>query len=310
MSRFKFKDKYEEVKDLRKQLDKGDITVADFLEQGQKLADEGLASIRGWARGGAEGANTANPYLEKFKEVGFGYDESEKTFTPHLPAKFQDALREEMLPENLSPEERERYKKLIPNDIGFDTDRFKIEREGIRQQYQQEQGLTQQKTIQQKRLDDLRTALMDQTSRQFQRDVNPIAGESQNAGLLETSGFGDALARRHKELDERSQDIITAQSLSDRDLEVGSISQALAQRQGFQTAGLDRTFSTTDRANQFNQAMMLANLSKPQGQSGGKGGGGAVPGAAAGLQAGSAFGPWGGVAGAVIGGAGGYAATR
>ncbi len=265
----------EAIAELKSALDGGQIEVADYVKTGRELANMANASYSSLAQLGSRQATEANAsgVFDKLRGLGFAVNPqaaegSPDRFKVNLGQEYETRLREELLPKDLSPEDRERFLKDIPNDIGFDTDRFKIEREGVKQQIEKERALVKQKDIQSNRLKDLSTLLAEQSDRQFKHDAPDIAGEAQNAGYLETSGLGEALARRKQQLAERSQDIISAQGIADRDFEVGSITEALAGRQSFGTAGLERTFSTEDRAKQFSEALMIAKMSQPAGPKG------------------------------------------
>ena len=256
---------------LKGALDKGEISVSKYLEIGRTIASRADEVYSGLARSGssqANAANAANPFpgLQKY---GFKIDAGKpqgdaKRFNVDLGQSYERKLREELLPGNLSSEEREELLSTIPEDIGFDTERFAIEREGVRQKMQGKKTLEEQKGIQKTRLDELASLLGKQEEQSFNTNIPEIAGTAQAQGFLETSGFGNALARERSRLAQNTQNVLGLQSLADRDFEVSRVGEIAKGLNDYQTSGLQRYFGTEDRDHSEALARELARLSQPQ----------------------------------------------
>lgn len=256
------------VKQLREALDRGEIEVSQFLQEGKKAAQFAVDTYLHLAPHGKASADRVNWIMDSMRtgegwsglKVGAG-NEIKPTA---LGKEYEERLRQELIPENIQGAERDALLKSIPNDIGFDTDRFQAEREGIRQKFQQQETLTQQKEIQKNRLGELATLLGEQEKRQFNESVPELAGNAQTAGFLETSGFGNALARERARLAGNTQTVLGLQALDDRDFEVNAIGDIAKNLNSFQTAGLERQFGLQDRDYSENLAKELARLANPE----------------------------------------------
>jgi len=123
--------------------------------------------------------------------------------------------------------------------------------------------LNEQKTIQQQRLSDLATLLAEQQGTAFNREIPKIANTAQGQGFLETSGFGNSLADKYKELTEDTSFQIARQGLSDRDLEISGIGDIGANNRNLGVSGLERQFSVTDNARSEALARELGKLGVP-----------------------------------------------
>lgn len=262
----------EYLKQLRAALDAGQIGVSEFLKLGQPAAQMGYEAIASSAGRGSQGANIVKPLNDQLAQLGFARDYNTGKINVNLPGQYQQKIREELLPSNLSPEEREAMMNEIPTDIGFDLDRFNIEREGIRQSLQQKKAAGEQKTLRQTRLNELAGFLAEQEGVKFQREIPEIAEQANLQGVYRSTGFGNALAKRRGELAQDTNAALASQGIADRDMDVNAISDILNTKREFQSAGLDRQFSLDDATRNFNRTLQMADLTtpKPQGKSTGE----------------------------------------
>lgn len=135
--------------------------------------------------------------------------------------------------------------QILRNALGnerqnLDQIRPLIEQEGARQYEQSTTLANQQDQARQQRLTDLGSLLNQRQSTLFQRATPLLAEQAQTAGLLQSSGFGEALARNYGDLTADTQYQLAQQGISDRDALLQAQQQALSQRQGFQGYGLDQ----------------------------------------------------------------------
>lgn len=255
------------IKRLRESLDRGEIEVSEFLKKGKEAAQYAYDTYLNMAPAGASSAAMVNFIVDEMKAgngwSGFKLDKNNNIKPLALGQEYEERLRQELIPSNIQGEEREALLKEIPTDIGFDTDRFAVEREAIRQKTQQKTVLEQQKGIQKDRLGELATLLAAQEKRQFEDAIPEIASTAQAQGFLETSGFGNALAREKARLAANTQTALGLQALDDRDFEVQAVGDIVKNLNQMQTAGLQRKFGLDDREYSENLARELARLSKP-----------------------------------------------
>lgn len=123
--------------------------------------------------------------------------------------------------------------------------------------------LGEQTTIASKRLNDLASLLAKQQKTQFNEDIPGLAETAQGQGFLETSGFGNSLASRYKELSAKTSAEIAKQALADRDLEIGGLGKIGENANALATGGLQRTFSTEDLTRSEALARELAKYGVP-----------------------------------------------
>lgn len=142
-------------------------------------------------------------------------------------------------------------------------ERKMVEAEALKQEGKSRSILGEQTDIQKKRLAELTTLLAGQQKTQFNQDIPGIAETAQGAGMLETSGFGNALANRYKELTANTSAELARQSLTDRDLEIGELGKIGAGANNLSTAGLERQFSSSDLARSETLARELARYGVP-----------------------------------------------
>lgn len=129
--------------------------------------------------------------------------------------------------------------------------------------------LERQKAIQDQRLKDLASFLSAEEGRKFNQAIPEIAETSQAQGFLETSGFGNALARERVKLAGDTSARLTEQGLADRDFEVGSIGATTAGTRDLLTGGLERKFSLDDldRSEALSRELARLGIVNPKGES-------------------------------------------
>lgn len=123
--------------------------------------------------------------------------------------------------------------------------------------------LGEQTKLQEQRLSDLASLLAKQQDAKFNRDIPDIAETAQGQGFLETSGFGNALAKRYKDLTAQTSEELARQALTDRDLAINSTGQIGQNANDLYTSGLERQFSVTDNAKSEALARELAKYGVP-----------------------------------------------
>ena len=257
----------ESLRSFRKQLDSGDLSVQQFVEQAKPQAKELLQLIGGLAGRSSADATFANQFLGVLPEAGFkhtGGTIADPTVKVALPQKFEEQARQELLPENLPEDQRQAILDEIPRDIGFDTDRFNIEREGIRQKLQQTEDIETAKTSREERLVDLGALLRKQGEEAFDINQAPILEQLQARGLAQTSELESSFARERRRQSDVTQNILTQQSLSDREADIAGALSAGELQRDFQSSGLSREFGLEDLARSNALARELAILSQPQ----------------------------------------------
>lgn len=266
-------EKINKLAQFRQQLESGQLSVRDFLSGARPLAERINRDLFEISGTGSSGADLARSLLGQFQQTsGFKQGSADpRQLDVALPAKFERQVREELLPPGLSPEERERLLADIPQDIGFDEERFQAEREAVRQQVQSEQAATEAGTLREERLIGLEELLSTQRGRAREEAIPQLTERLQTQGLLQTGELERAFAREESRLQGASQDILTEARLTERDIQAGEIQQRLAARQGFQTAGLQREFGLQDFGRQQQTAFQLAALAQPQARGKGRG---------------------------------------
>ncbi len=124
-------------------------------------------------------------------------------------------------------------------------------------------ALDKRTSLQKQRLNDLADLLSKQNKDTFNADIPGIANTSQKAGMLETSGFGQALGQDYTNLQMTTDQAIAKQALADRDLEINGVGSIASNTNNLTTAGAERGFSVndTDKANQL--ALQLGQMGIP-----------------------------------------------
>lgn len=304
-----------QAKALRAKLDAGEIDFNSYIKQATDIRRNAAQHEMALGGSGSGGASLATQYQQGFQSIlGLMQDMSEPGVLKYKPVgelseKYQQQIRDSLLPSNITGDERDRLLKDIPNDIEYGSDRYKIEQEGIRQRIAAEKAQMEAKTRRAQSLSELSQLLSTRNERVFEDSIPDITEAANVKGIYRSTGYGDALARERTRLEAGAQEQLAQQSLSDRELDEQTMAGILAKQQGFQFDALSRDFSNKDYGRQIADAMRIAELSRPQ-QSRGKAGGGALSGAVGGAGALSSLGPWGAVAGGILGGAGGYFSSR
>lgn len=144
-----------------------------------------------------------------------------------------------------------------------------IEDEAARQEEQGRGYLGEQVGIQKNRMQELAALLAQQQDTAFNRNIPGIAETAQGGGFLETSGFGNSLARNYTDLQEDTSLALAKQGLADRDFEVAGIGKIADNRLGLQTGGLERQFSEEDltRSERLARELGAMGVVSPKGES-------------------------------------------
>lgn len=254
------------LKSLRQALDAGEIDVNTFLQLGQPVATEAYKLSHQLGGQGSGSAKAAQGIMGVLAESGFkekGSGESYKIL-PDLPSQYQEQVRESLLPPGLTPEQKQAYLKEIPQDIQFGSDQYNLEKEGIRQRIQQEETLGKQKSARESMLSELTSLLNKNAETQFDRAIPQIAEAANTAGIYRSTGFGEALAKQRKQLEEDTATTLGKTRLELQNADINTLADITSNAQGFQTAGLQRQFSLDDFEKQAAYARELAEASKPQ----------------------------------------------
>lgn len=139
------------------------------------------------------------------------------------------------------------YQGQSPQAMSDAEDAFKVQALQNQEAQTSQSALDQQTALQKSRLSDLATALANQTDTQFNLDIPKIANTAQNQGMLETSGFGEALANDKAQLVANNNATLTNQALADRDLAITGVGNIANNTNALATGGLQRTFSIEDQ---------------------------------------------------------------
>lgn len=261
-----------DIQAKRAQLESGALTVDQYLKAVQPQTIEGLKQATALGGTGSGGANRARAFIDQLQQVsGLQQDLSQPGVYKVNPSgdfstKYQQQIRESLLPASLTPEQRAAYLNDIPEDIQYGSDQYNIEKEGIRQKLQAENTAATQKTQRASQLSDLASLLSTQADTNFARSIPKIAEDANTGGIFRSTGYGNALAEQQKQLQEDVASKVSQQGLQDRAADTQSLSDILTAAQGFQTSGLERTFSLEDFNNQTQAALKFAQASQPQAQ--------------------------------------------
>lgn len=150
---------------------------------------------------------------------------------------------------------------------------------------------------------ELATLLSQQADNEFKLSQPEIAEESNSAGILYSSGYGNALAKEKGRISTARDLQLAQQALTDTDADIAGRQQVDALGRVYKDSGLSRNFSLQDFAREGAVAKEIGGASaapKTAAYTGG-GKGGALSGGASGAAAGASFGPY----GALIGGGAG-----
>ena len=129
--------------------------------------------------------------------------------------------------------------------------------------------LEKQKGIQSQRLQELSSFLAAEEGRKFNQSIPEMAETAQGQGFLNTSGFGNALARERVKLAGDTSARLTEQGLSDRDFEVNALGGTNTNTKELLTGGLERKFSLEDldRSEALSRELARLGIVNPKGES-------------------------------------------
>lgn len=156
------------------------------------------------------------------------------------------------------------YMKLAsPEEMQRAKDTFDAQALAQTEESKSRSILGEQAGLAKTRLNDLASLLAKTQDSQFNRDIPGIAETAQGKGMLETSGFGNALANRYKELTAQTSEELAKQGLADRDLEIKGLSDIGVNSNNLGTATLERQFSNEDLTRSEQLAKYLAPFGVP-----------------------------------------------
>lgn len=254
------------LQELKAALDRGEVSVSDYLKIGRPIAEQAYRDIAQISSGGSKAANAVNPAMSLLQQAGFvnkGINGQFKIM-PQLGSQYEQQVRESLLPPGLTPEQKAAYLNEIPTDVEFGSDQYDLEKEGLRQKFQQEQTLGKQKTARAKMIDDLTNLLNKNTETQFNRSIPQIAENANTAGIFRSTGYGEALAKHRTQLEEDTANTLGRAKLDLENADINTLADIESNLQGFQTSGLERRFSLDDFEKSAKYAREMAELSKPQ----------------------------------------------
>lgn len=189
------------------------------------------------------------------------------------------------------------------------ADQAKIETEGQRQNQQMQDFITGDAATRASARDQLAQLLTQKAQQSFSETLPQTAEDYNSHHLLNSSGYGNEVARQQANLASQIANQVGMQGFSDIDLQSRQKQAALGGMQSFQTAGLNRGFNLDDFVRQGNLAREIGAASTPK-VGNGKGVGTGIAGAGTGAAIGTQILPgWGtaigGGLGALAGGGGG-----
>jgi hypothetical protein len=203
-----------ELQRLRKALDAGQISVKEFIEQGKPISDFVFSEQQRIGGSGSKGADAANSLRRTFDntDVGFKFTDSSdrnKWSEVNLPEKYQQDVRATQLPSNLTPEEREKALKEIPNDVPINSDRYLVEREGLRQEQQSTDFANQSSARRDQALNEIsgnRDAVLSDADARRQALLTTLAqqrqGTENQANAIRSSNYDDIVNGQKTTLDQ------------------------------------------------------------------------------------------------------------
>lgn len=331
------------IKNLRKALDAGQISLSDFLKLGQPAAESAFKEIQSVGGKGSKAADLVNPLLNDLQGAGF-IKGDDGVIRPKLPDQYQQKAPDQLLPSNIPLDQQKQLLTQLPPGLDPYSDQGKIEVENLREKAQQDAALQkqqnlrnqaitglqgvigQQSDIRQSGLSALQKSLEDEANRQFSLDQPGIYEDLNARGLLRSSALGDRLAQQkanytgqvaselgkaqYSNTQQSADDLnkLAAARLASTDADVSAIQQALLSSNQLQQSGLSRTFGVQDFQSQANLARQIAAMSQPQQANNQLASG--FQGALGGAGIGSAFGVPGAVIGGTLGLAGGLATGK
>ena len=163
--------------------------------------------------------------------------------------------------------------------------------------------LGQQEARREASLKDLSGLMTGRRDEMFKEAVPGLAEQAQEGGFLTSTGFGDSLAKKLASLEREQSYVLGVKGIEYGDMSTQALGNILQQRQGLETAGVERRFSLADWERQSDLAREIGASTVPDIRVPEQGGG-VLAGALAGGTAGAAIpgAPWAAIPGAIIGG--------
>lgn len=150
------------------------------------------------------------------------------------------------------------------------TDQALIEQEGQRQYQQQQDFITSDAARREAARQQMAQLLTKQAQESFSETL-PLTAEDYNAGhLLNSSGYGNEVARQQGSLAQQIANKLGETGLQDVNLQTQQQQDALGGLLGYQSSGLNRNFSLQDFQRQAQLSREIGAMSVPQ-TGGGKG---------------------------------------
>ena len=259
-----YKIKY--LQDIKAALDNNQMSVQDFLKYASPVAKDAYDEIGIRAAGGSRGASEVNPQQQVLKDIGFSQNTNGEII-PMLGPKYEQQLRDEKIPSNVSDIERTKLGE-VPTDIPIGSDRFKIEQEAIRQEQQGLTGLNQRDVYRKKALGDLASLLATQRSQARDRAIPELSEQANLKGIFRSTGTGEAIARYDKQLAEDEANALMGQGIQNQGLYATGLGDITDTRLGQQDAALQRELSLQDFKMNKDFAGAMADRAASQGQRG------------------------------------------
>lgn len=284
---------------MKKQIQAGNLTVADYAKKVQPYAENITNTLKKWSKTDVSYAQKARAYgdeLSKFADIGSrangGYDytfkDSKVPFTRTeyaqlnptvLPTKNDVATgiisRDSMPFERFQGVDQQgaptgalEGQSGIPTDINLGSDRGAIELEAQRQAGQLQTAADEQKRIRAEGRAQLAAKLTDYQNEQFNRAIPQLAEQANTRGILRSTGFGEQLAQKYSDLTKDTEMELARYDLGDNEKYASAIGDIANVRAGLQTGGLQREFSLQDAQRSEDLAKYLAQISQPSSSSG------------------------------------------
>jgi hypothetical protein len=256
---------------LRKNLDAGQIDFNEYIKEARRVREEAAPLEAQIAGSGSAGASQIRDFQRQLEEITglaqvMGNPQDGFNYKPGviLSREYQPQIRESLLPKNLTPEERQEFLSSIPEDIEYGSDRYNLEREGIRQKLQAKGTAATQKTQRAQFLQDLTGALSDYQRGEFESSIPGIAEDANTQGIFRSTGYGEALARKQTDLTRETGNILRMAALEGQEQDINAIGEADRIAREFQTSALSREFSLGDNEADYRRALSLAEATRPQ----------------------------------------------
>lgn len=286
--------------DLKNAVQTGQLSLVDYQGALEALAEPLTQQFNSYTQQGQSAANltksVATPLYKYFDfkagetdvqgiKLGFTKQEYAKLPESVLPTKEQ--VTQGLFNETLAPIRR--YRPGTPSNVGTGTTgnqtvtlpgdplgntvvtdprQRQIEEEALRQEEQSRLMAEQSKATREAQLTELADLLTKRSQEVFNLEKPGMYEDLNTRGLLRSSALGDRLSTRAQELERENQNALAQIKLGYGEQNLTDIQNILANKQGFQTAGLQARLGLEDAEAQKQLAMTLAELSKPKQPSG------------------------------------------